>query len=306
MKNEKRFLNVFLSVALILCSLFSFQLTSVSAEEKEKSTYSSAAETAINDFLKVPNKSYGCEPQVNMNSSVSSIKPMVTTDTIYKEAKVGNVVVKCGEKVVVPLELDSINNSVKVVVSLPEGITCEKVVDNSGGTLKIVNDDSTSEFTMTDTKAFITYSVGENLIDGEYNIDYEIIGIYYREINGREVLYSAIYNVSGGDFSVTGNSGVPTTAVTTPVAAVTTTVSMSGIELPVVPIDPVKGDANGDGMVRASDASFIAKLLAEASIAGEKVKIEDYPAADFNEDGKITAADAAAIAKYLAEQSIKK
>ena len=68
----------------------------------------------------------------------------------------------------------------------------------------------------------------------------------------------------------------------------------------------VKGDANGDGVLRASDAAFIAKKLAEASISGSKVTITAYPNADFNGDGKITAADAAAIAKYLAEQSIKK
>ena len=68
----------------------------------------------------------------------------------------------------------------------------------------------------------------------------------------------------------------------------------------------VRGDANGDGVLRASDAAFIAKKLAEASISGSKVTITAYPNADFNGDGKITAADAAAIAKYLAEQSIKK
>lgn len=68
----------------------------------------------------------------------------------------------------------------------------------------------------------------------------------------------------------------------------------------------VKGDANGDGKLRASDAAFIAKTLAEASVKGEKVTAENYPNADFNGDGKVTAADAAAIAKYLAEQSIKK
>lgn len=68
----------------------------------------------------------------------------------------------------------------------------------------------------------------------------------------------------------------------------------------------VNGDANGDGKLRASDAAFIAKALAEASVKGEKVTQEDYPNADFNGDGRITAADAAAIAKYLAEQSVKK
>lgn len=68
----------------------------------------------------------------------------------------------------------------------------------------------------------------------------------------------------------------------------------------------ILGDANGDGHLRASDAAFIAKALAEASINGKKITVEDYPAADFNQDGKLTAADAAAIAKYLAELSIKK
>lgn len=73
-----------------------------------------------------------------------------------------------------------------------------------------------------------------------------------------------------------------------------------------VNLGAVKGDANGDGVLRASDAAFIAGKLAEASIKGEKLTVEKYPNADFNGDGKITAADAAAIAKYLAEQSIKK
>lgn len=68
----------------------------------------------------------------------------------------------------------------------------------------------------------------------------------------------------------------------------------------------LKGDANRDGVVRASDAAFIARKLAEASIWGEILTVEKYPNADFNGDGKVTAADAAAIAKYLAEQSIKK
>ena len=71
-------------------------------------------------------------------------------------------------------------------------------------------------------------------------------------------------------------------------------------------VSTIKGDANGDGVLRASDAAFIAKTLAEASIAGKKINLEDYPNADFNEDGKITAADAASIAKYLANKSLEK
>ena len=66
----------------------------------------------------------------------------------------------------------------------------------------------------------------------------------------------------------------------------------------------VKGDANGDGKLAASDAAFIAKELAQSSISGEKITAEDYPAMDFNQDGQVTAKDAADIARYLAEQSI--
>lgn len=69
----------------------------------------------------------------------------------------------------------------------------------------------------------------------------------------------------------------------------------------------LKGDANRGGVCGdPSDAAFIARKLAEASIWGEILTVEKYPYADFNGDGKVTAADAAAIAKYLAEQSIKK
>ena len=67
----------------------------------------------------------------------------------------------------------------------------------------------------------------------------------------------------------------------------------------------ITGDANGDGKLAASDAAFIAKELAEASINSEKITAEAYPAMDFNQDGQVTARDAADIAKYLAEQSIK-
>lgn len=66
----------------------------------------------------------------------------------------------------------------------------------------------------------------------------------------------------------------------------------------------IKGDANGDGYLRASDAAFIAKKLAESAINGNAVTIAKYPNADYNNDGKITAADAAAIAKYLAQKGV--
>lgn len=92
--------------------------------------------------------------------------------------------------------------------------------------------------------------------------------------------------------TATSSSGSTTSAAeTTPI---TTTVT----------IPEIKGDANGDGKLAASDAAFIAKELAQSSISGEKITAEDYPAMDFNQDGKITAKDAADIAKYLAEQSI--
>ncbi|WP_337485009.1 dockerin type I domain-containing protein, partial [Porcipelethomonas sp.] len=49
----------------------------------------------------------------------------------------------------------------------------------------------------------------------------------------------------------------------------------------------IKGDANGDGKLAASDAAFIAKELAQSSISGEKITAEDYPSMDFNQDGII-------------------
>lgn len=107
--------------------------------------------------------------------------------------------------------------------------------------------------------------------------------------------------------SVKSNIHTETTASTTVSSVITTSVSTAATTV-TTPFETyiVKGDANGDGHLRASDAAFIAKALAEASINGKKITVEDYPAADFNQDGKLTAADAAAIAKYLAELSIKK
>lgn len=65
------------------------------------------------------------------------------------------------------------------------------------------------------------------------------------------------------------------------------------------------GDANNDGVVKASDAAYIAKLLAEAALSGREISVENYTNADYNQDGKITAYDAALIAKYIANQALQ-
>ena len=96
-----------------------------------------------------------------------------------------------------------------------------------------------------------------------------------------------------------------TTVVTTQTTAICTTSAAETTPITTtVTIPEIKGDANSDGKLAASDAAFIAKELAQSSISGEKITAEDYPSMDFNQDGKITAKDAADIARYLAEQSI--
>ena len=96
-----------------------------------------------------------------------------------------------------------------------------------------------------------------------------------------------------------------TTVVTTQTTAICTTSAAETTPITTtVTIPEIKGDANGDGKLAASDAAYIAKELAQSSISGEKITAEDYPSMDFNQDGKITAKDAADIARYLAEQSI--
>ena len=103
----------------------------------------------------------------------------------------------------------------------------------------------------------------------------------------------------------TDRTTTETTVVTTQTTAVSTTSAAETTPITTTVTTPeIKGDANGDGKLAASDAAFIAKELAQSSISGEKITAEDYPAMDFNQDGKITAKDAADIAKYLAEQSI--
>ncbi|MFR1841392.1 MAG: leucine-rich repeat protein [Oscillospiraceae bacterium] len=122
----------------------------------------------------------------------------------------------------------------------------------------------------------LLYNYNNTICDkyDEVNEEYIYTGIIYGHENSTAQAYAEKYNIK---FAVIGTE-----------------------------YNGVKGDANGDGKLRASDAAFIAKTLAEASVKGEKVTAENYPNADFNGDGKVTAADAAAIAKYLAEQSIKK
>ena len=72
-----------------------------------------------------------------------------------------------------------------------------------------------------------------------------------------------------------------TTAVSTNSIAETTSVTTT------VTTPEIKGDANEDGKLAASDAAFIAKELAQSSISGEKITAEDYPSMDFNQDGII-------------------
>lgn len=72
----------------------------------------------------------------------------------------------------------------------------------------------------------------------------------------------------------------------------------------VLAVESGMGDANGDGRLAASDAAFIAKLIAQASLSGTKITVQMYPSADFNSDGQITAFDAALIAKYIAEKAL--
>ena len=104
---------------------------------------------------------------------------------------------------------------------------------------------------------------------------------------------------------ITTTTTTQTTVVTTQTTAICTTSAAETTPITTtVTIPEIKGDANGDGKLSASDAAFIAKELAQSSISGEKITAEDYPSMDFNQDGKITAKDAADIARYLAEQSI--
>ena len=104
---------------------------------------------------------------------------------------------------------------------------------------------------------------------------------------------------------ITTTTTTQTTVVTTQTTAICTTSAAETTPITTtVTIPEIKGDANGDGKLAASDAAFIAKELAQSSISGEKITAEDYPAMDFNQDGQVTAKDAADIARYLAEQSI--
>ena len=104
---------------------------------------------------------------------------------------------------------------------------------------------------------------------------------------------------------ITTTTTTQTTVVTTQTTAICTTSAAETTPITTtVTIPEIKGDANGDGKLAASDAAFIAKELAQSSISGEKITAEDYTAMDFNQDGQVTAKDAADIARYLAEQSI--
>lgn len=281
MKSEKRFLCVFLSAALILCSLRVKQHSAISAVSTEA-------------FMKP------------IESTIGTGHDGPVATEVHIDATVGNVTAKCGETVIVPLELDSIHDIASVKISLPNGITCKQVVDNNGNKLELINVNSTVEFNMFDSTVFITYIVDENILAGDYDIEYDILGrMYVNPYGGLAAL--PVYDIIGGKITVNSVSQTTvSTAITTSITIETTTVTTTGNELPIVPIKPVKGDANGDGVLRVSDAACIAKNLAEASINSEQITAEEYPAMDYNQDGKVTAADAAAIAKYLAEQSINK
>ncbi|MBE6844228.1 MAG: hypothetical protein E7508_00750 [Ruminococcus sp.] len=77
--------------------------------------------------------------------------------------------------------------------------------------------------------------------------------------------------------------------------------------LDIIPIGiGVRGDANTDGKVTVSDASHIARYLANISInknymPGFKGSLGEAMG-DANADGKLTVSDAAKIARYLAKK----
>ena len=137
-----------------------------------------------------------------------------------------------------------------------------------------------------ETDNHVLYRVTPDFEDNNLVADGVQIEAYSVEDNGEGICYNVYcYNAQPGieiDYK-TGSSSLASS-----------TVSATG----------VKGDANGDGYLRASDAAFIAKKLAEAAISGNSVTIAKYPNADYNNDGKITAADSAAIAKYLASKNV--
>lgn len=112
---------------------------------------------------------------------------------------------------------------------------------------------------------------------------------------------------NGFTFIALDDEPITTTPVTTDITTTeTTVVTTQTTPITTIPdiTENIIGDVNGDGKLTASDAAFIAKTLAEASINNEKIEAKDYPIMDFNQDGKITAKDAADIARYLAEQLI--
>lgn len=79
------------------------------------------------------------------------------------------------------------------------------------------------------------------------------------------------------------------------------TILLSGSDLPLsvaaaVKVSYILGDANGDGKVRISDASTVARHVAGLStLTGDKLL-----AADVTKDGKVRIGDASKIARFVA------
>lgn len=72
---------------------------------------------------------------------------------------------------------------------------------------------------------------------------------------------------------------------------------INGFKTVYIPVQAgLRGDANNDKKLSASDAAYIAKMLAHQ----KKDELPEWT--DYNKDGKITAGDAAAIAHYLANK----
>ncbi|MDE6538618.1 MAG: hypothetical protein K2K66_00360, partial [Ruminococcus sp.] len=64
------------------------------------------------------------------------------------------------------------------------------------------------------------------------------------------------------------------------------------------------GDANGDGIIDAVDASFISGIYADLSTGGELTLDENQQKiCDINQDGRIDAKDATYVSMYYAEMS---
>ncbi|MDE6103681.1 MAG: dockerin type I repeat-containing protein [Oscillospiraceae bacterium] len=249
-------------------------------------------------------------PEVSASAAVSG---RTYYQNITCPVSVGNATASVGQtSVSIPFDIDKFpdtdflfnkNFTMQIYLQIPDGIELAGITNKDGDEYTLSETDGIYEVSINKATGYVILNVDESAEPGNYQLEFDG-SAKHLHIGINFVYESYSCDFTGGNIVVADDknniTSVSESTVSESVTSITTTDVAANVDELSIETFTVKGDANGDGKITASDAAFIAKKLAEQ-------KTNTLPVyADFTGDSKITAYDAAMIVKYLAEQSLKK